>query len=340
MKLMQYLKDRLLYILVQCIAMLSLLVFLRIVGNSYSSIVFILCIWIFFSLVIFLLSYFKRKKEMDSVLKILHNLDEKYLLAEVITKPKRADDKVYYTILKSCNKSMLEHIAKIKGEKKEYREYIEQWIHEVKTPIAAAKLLCENNKSPITKICLSELDKINHFTEQALFYARSDCVEKDYAISQILLCDVIHASIAENKQLLLQHKVSIDVENSDLSVYTDEKWIVFILNQLIINSVKYKKENLRIKFRVGQEDNVTYLSVSDNGIGILESELSRIFEKSFTGSNGRATNNSTGIGLYLCKKLCTKLGVGIEAMPSLSGTDIRLSFYKNHLLLTSVTIHR
>ena len=224
---------------------------------------------------------------------------------------------------------MLEQIAKIRNERKEYREYIEQWIHEVKTPISALKLLCANNKNEFSKNILIELNKIQHMSEQALFYARSECVEKDYHISEQLLSDIIHEAIMDNKPLLINNNVSIEVENCQINVFTDEKWIVFILNQLISNCIKYRREHLEIHFYTELENDFVHLNITDNGIGIKEDEVSQIFEKGFTGSNGRTHIHSTGIGLYLCKKLCDKLGVGIRAESSYHGTTIKLSFYKN-----------
>lgn len=114
--------------------------------------------------------------------------------------------------------------------------------------------------------------------------------------------------------MLIQNKISVTLEDTDMEVFSDSKWIEFILNQLLINSVKYSKEDTpKIKFYVQSTKDGVNLTVEDNGIGIKESELPRIFEKGFTGSKGRNANKSTGIGLYLCKSLCDKLGIEIKA---------------------------
>jgi len=332
MKLVDYSKDKILLIVTSVIIMMGLSAFLFSVGNSYSTILSILIVYLLCLIIYFLLSFFKRKKEMDIILNTLSSLDEKYLISELIKKPTRSDDYIYYSILKACNKSMLENVAKVRREQKEYREYIEQWVHEIKTPISAIELICENNKNDIPKTFLVEISKIHHFAEQVLFYARSGCVEKDYHISEYRLSDLIHNSISENKTLLLHNNISIEVENSDIIVLTDKKWIVFIINQLLINSVKYKKESLTLTFSIKQEKDFTILTIADDGIGISEEELPRIFDKGFTGTNGRKSSYSTGIGLYLCNKLCTKLGLSIEADSSELGTNISITFYKNPFL--------
>ena len=123
-----------------------------------------------------------------------------------------------------------------------YKEYIEQWIHEIKTPITAMKLLCENHRTDWTKELLLELEKTNRFTEQALYYARSEHTEKDYSVREMALSQVVHQAIADNKYLLLQSGMRLEVEEMQDTVYSDEKWVRFILNQLIANAVKYRTE--------------------------------------------------------------------------------------------------
>ena len=248
-------------------------------------------------------------------------------------KPDRADDQVYYRLLKLAGKSMLEQVNKVKSERIEYKEYVEQWVHEIKTPITAMKLLCENVHTQETKELLVELEKVNRYTEQALYYARSEHTEKDYSVREIRLFDVIHQSIAENKYLLLQNSVGIDLQETDDTVYSDEKWLCFILNQLIVNSVKYRTKQPLLRFYTEHQGNQVILCVQDNGIGIDVSDLPRIFEKGFTGQNGRKTSQtSTGIGLYLCKRLCDKLGIGICADSKGSSTIIRLIFHINDFI--------
>jgi signal transduction histidine kinase len=240
---------------------------------------------------------------------------------------------VYYQLLKMAVKSMLEQIGEVKRERTEYKEYVEQWVHEVKTPITAMKLLCENHRSEWTKDLLVELEKTNCFTEQALYYARSEHTEKDYSVREMRLFDVVHQAIAENKYLLLQNSVSIELQETDDTVYSDEKWICFILNQLIVNAVKYRTAQPILKFYTERQNNQVVLYVQDNGIGIDAGDLPRIFEKGFTGKNGRETGqNATGIGLYLCKRLCDKLDIGISAVSASGGTTIRLSFLMNDFI--------
>lgn len=162
--------------------------------------------------------------------------------------------------------------------------------------------------------------------------ARSNTVEKDYYIRKVFLKEIVTESIKKNKSSLIQEKISIDIHDLDIEVNTDNKWIVFILNQIIQNSIKYrKKENSVIEIYANQGKENVILYIKDNGIGIKQGEITRVFEKGFTGTNGRLSNKkSTGIGLYLCKKLCNKLGIGIELNSVQNeGTKVKLVFPKD-----------
>ncbi len=277
-------------------------------------------------------TYHQRKRRLNRLVKMAEGLEEKYLLSEMLPEPEHAEEQVYFQLLKMASKSMLEQIGTVARERREYREYIEQWIHEIKTPITAMKLLCENHKEPFTRELMRELEKTNRFTEQALYYARSEYTEKDYSVQEIRLFDVVHQAIADNKYLLLQNQVALETEESELTVYSDDKWLRFILDQLIVNAVKYSREHPVLHFYTKVQGDQIFLFVEDHGIGICANDLPRIFEKGFTGQNGRIRQNATGIGLYLCKRLCDKLGIGIAAQSGETGTTMILSFQINHFI--------
>ena len=279
-----------------------------------------------------IIEYFKRKKFYDNLLNMLEKLDEKYLITEIIKTPNFLEGQIFKNSLEQIDKSMLENVNKYKYMTEDYKEYIELWIHEIKIPIAASKMVIENNKNEVTKSIDEELDKVENYIEQALFYARSNTVEKDYYIRKVVLKEIVNESIKKNKSSLIQEKISIDIHDLDIEVNTDNKWIVFILNQIIQNSIKYrKKENSVIEIYANQGKENVILYIKDNGIGIKQGEITRVFEKGFTGTNGRLSNKkSTGIGLYLCKKLCNKLGIGIELNSVQNeGTEVKLVFPKD-----------
>lgn len=276
--------------------------------------------------------YENRKKFYNNLNQNINELEDKYLIAEVTETPDFIEGIILKETMQETERSMIEKINKYKNLQEEYKEYIELWIHEIKTPIAASKMIIENNKTEFTKSIEEELDKIENYTEQALFYARSNTVEKDYCITKSSLKEIINLSVMKNKSGLLSNKINIKLNDLEKIVYTDSKWAVFIINQIIQNCIKYSKiENKEINIFSKDEQEKVILYIRDNGIGIIEGELNRVFDKGFTGTNGRIQNKkSTGIGLYLCKKLCSKLGIGIELDSKKDiGTEVRIIFPKN-----------
>ncbi len=279
------------------------------------------------------IEYFMKQRFYKDLEDTLNNLDDKYLISELIKVPSFIEGKILKDLLEQINKSMVENVNKYKYKQEDYKEYIELWIHEIKIPIASSKLIIENNKNQTTKSIDEELQKIENYIEQALYYARSNTVEKDYYVKKANLKDIVNESIKKNKNILIHERISINVHDLDLEVNTDNKWIIFILNQIIQNSIKYKKQdkNLEIEIYAKQGKENVILYIKDNGIGIKKGEITRVFEKGFTGTNGRLIGKkSTGIGLYLCKNLCNKLGIAIELNSvQEEGTEIRLVFPKS-----------
>ncbi|GAA0179972.1 sensor histidine kinase [Clostridium sediminicola] len=313
MSFFYFLKDKISVIVLNIISSVALICFLMSSGNNIYSLFIILIVWYSILITFYIFQYIQRKKYFNSLYKIAKGLDKRYLISEIINEPKYVDSLPYYTLLKMANKSMIEEITRIKNERKEYKEYIEQWVHEIKTPISSIKLVSENNKSQTTRVILSELEKIDNFVEQAMFYARCENVEKDYLVKEVSLEKCVNAVMIRNKQMFIKNNINIELFNLQTTVYSDSKWIEFIINQLLINSVKYRCDiSPEIKIYTQELKNGVNLVIEDNGIGISKNELSRVFEKGFTGSNGRVNEKSTGIGLYLSRKLCGKLGLLIK----------------------------
>lgn len=330
MRFRDFIKEKLLTItLLFCgIATIEIFLLAYPVGNFMKIYIPIVILGLYFIGIVY--EYYLKKKFYSNLKNILDELEEKYLITEIIKSPNFIEGKILKRLLEQINKSMIENVNKYKYLTENYKEYIELWIHEIKIPIAASKMVIENNKDTVTKSIDEELDKVENYIEQALYYARSNTVEKDYYIKKCYLKDIVNESIKKNKSILIQEKITMNIHDLNIEVHTDSKWIVFILNQIIQNSVKYKKQEgtTEIELYAKQGKDNVILHIKDNGIGIKKSEISRIFEKGFTGTNGRLQNKkSTGIGLYLCKKLCDKLGIAIEVeSDENNGTEIKLVF--------------
>lgn len=333
MRFKDYIKDKLLLIVLLLLAILSietLLLAYQILPiiRIYIAVILILVVCIAMGV-----EYYKKKSFYNKLKEDLDELNEKYLISEIINTPNFTEGKILKEVILETGKSMLENVNIYKNIQEDYKEYIELWIHEIKIPIATSKLIIENNKSNVTRSIDEELNKIDNYTEQALYYARSNDVNKDYIITKTSLKEIVNMAILKNKTNLLNNKVTVDLnDNINKEVYTDSKWAVFILNQIIQNSIKYaKEEDKRIEIFSEEKKEKVILYIKDNGIGIKKGEITRVFDKGFTGENGRLIGKkSTGIGLYLCKKLCDKLGLGIELNSEQNvGTEVKIVFPKN-----------
>ena len=334
MRFRDYLKDKLLYIILLIACILSVEILLIPIINYVYIKIYVAIVPIVLFLIPFFIEYYKKKEYYSEIKARVNELEEKYLITELLPKGDFLDAKINKDNILEIGKSMLENVNKYKYLQEDYKEYIELWIHEIKIPIATSKMIVENNKSEVTKSIDEELNKIENYIEQALYYARSNTVEKDYIIKKNNLKDIVSSTILKNKTTLIQNNVKIEMENLEEEVYTDSKWCVFILSQIIQNAIKYSKEqNKEIKLYAENKKENVILYIKDNGIGIDKAEIGRVFEKGFTGTNGRQEKKSTGIGLYLCKKLCDKLCIGLEiASEKEIGTEVKLVFPKNSFI--------
>ncbi len=326
MKLKHLLYDKLYLIILAMIIYIIMITFL-IAVNTSASIIYVLT-FLFWGLIIIILivEFTRRKSFYKELLHNLYSLDKKYLLTNIMKKPSFYDGALLYEVLQITNKSMTDHVNLYKIRQQDYKEYIEMWVHEVKTPLAASKLIITNHENAVTKSIDEELDKLDILVNQALFYARSSSLEKDYIIKKMILKNVVHDVIHKHAKVFIYQHIKIDLQNLDVEVYTDYKWLSFILDQILLNALKYTPSDKGIiKIYSQKQKNTILLFITDNGIGITEKDLPRVFDRGFTGQNGRNNEKATGMGLYLCKELCKKLNLQIQ-VKSHQGTTVIISF--------------
>lgn len=334
MSFFRFLKSKILAIfLFACFIVFSSSLLHHIGLNAYP-IFFLDSFLIFILLILFIKEYFTKASYYNSFYKIQQELDKTFLMAEVIDRPNFLEGEIIYEVLKTSLKGMNDEIALYKNMSLEYREYIESWVHEIKTPIAAARLLIENNPGQLSGEFETQLTRIEDYIQQALFYARADSVEKDYFIKETSLEEFIKHMVKKNASTLIQKKINIELNNLDFTVFSDMKWLEFIFDQFFSNSIRYTPDKGTLRFYAEKRENNVVLYMEDSGIGISQGDLARIFEKSFTGENGRKFQKSTGMGLYLAKKLSDKLGITLSAASEENkGTTIAVTFPKNKLVL-------
>lgn len=330
MKFSDYLKDEILGVLLQLFCAVILTVYLRILSVGQGECILILLAWFVIAVLYFFFRYFRTKSMFDDWENTLCNLDKKYFLGEMLHDNGSFQFHFVIRILKCALKSMTEEVSKAQIERKEYQELIEKWAHELKSPLTAITLNCENNPTEFSRNVLLQAQRIAFNVEQVLYYARLGCAANDSAFKRVRLEDIINTAVLSNKQLLMQNHFTIKSENNEFVICTDEKMLGFILNQIINNCVQYKRNAPSIAFKAYENSHHIHLEIQDNGIGIKESDIGRVFVKGFTGSNGRRLECSTGIGLYLCKELCQQLGIGISIRSAVNEyTCVSLAFQKN-----------
>ena len=313
MKLKEYLSEKFVFISVNLLVAIITIGLLKTLGVDNYPIVFIEVINLGTVLVYLIIDFIKRKNYYDSLWENLESIDKKYFITEIIKPGDFVDSRINYEVIDQCNKSMKDEVADLARNIEEYKEYIEMWVHEIKTPIAASRLILENNPSKTSDSIIEEIEKIENYIEQVLFYARSNDLYKDYLVKKINLKKIINSVIKRNANILIEKRIKIEVDNIDENIYSDSKWIEFILQQIVINSIKYMdKPQSILKFQCSKINKKTLLSITDNGIGMDEKTIKKAFEKGYTGENGRKYCKSTGMGLYLCKKLSDKLEIEIS----------------------------
>ncbi|EKO1912013.1 sensor histidine kinase [Clostridium botulinum] len=328
MSIGEFIKDKMVVIICNMLIFVVIAAIMAAIKVSLIIILSAFCIW-FLPLVSYMsLQFIKYKNYYDEVDSILENLDNKYLLPEIIREANFIEGEKLNYILKEISRDMHENVKYYKDMQEDYREYIETWVHEIKTPIASTKLIIENNRNEVTNKIDFQMDRIEGFVEQVLYYSRSNNVSKDYIIKQINLDLVVRNVIKRNYRDFIHKKIKLDIKDIDEIVHSDGKWIEFIINQIIVNSIKYSnsKEPM-ISVYSTKKANSVMLTIEDNGAGIIDKDINRVFEKGFTGENGRKFSKSTGMGLYLCEKLCSKLGLKIIIVSEVNkGTKVTLIF--------------
>ena len=327
MTIYEFLSDRLRRLLLQIFAVALAAVFLLSTGTQPDILLLLLIGFSLFFLIIQLFDFLHSRTRLQELETILSGLNQKYLFAECIPASDSLYERKLFELIRRSGKAMIEAVSDAQASQQEYREYIESWVHEIKSPITSAKLICQAAEEPIRRKLSHELSQIDAHIERALFYARAESPEQDFLIRKINLSKIVAQTIQNHQSLLIQSNIQIQTEELDHTIYTDDKWSCFILGQLLQNAARYRSKQSVITLSAKPLGKQIQLSVQDNGIGIPAHELPRVFDRGFTGSNGRSKGGSTGMGLYLCRKLTNSLEIGLTiTSKEHQGTNVILTF--------------
>ena len=327
MTLREFLSDRLRRIALQVICAGLATLFLFATGTQPGILVILLIVFLLAFLTVNMFDFFQQRARLLELKSILDALDRKYLFTECVPQPKGLFERRLFDLARLAGRDMTGAVSDAQASQREYREYVERWVHEIKAPITAARLICRELDGDTRRKLTAELSQIEAHVERALFYARAENPEQDCLFRQIELEKIAAQAIENHRSLLIQNGIRVELENMNCAVYTDEKWAVFILGQLLQNAARYRGPEPAVILSAKPLGRQTQLIVHDNGIGIPAHELPRVFERGFTGSNGRIRGGSTGMGLYLCRKLAVFLELGLDITSTEgNGTVVTLTF--------------
>ncbi|APQ98410.1 sensor histidine kinase [Clostridium botulinum] len=282
--------------------------------------IFILGCFLFFR-------YYKNKEVYRFLDEGLNNLDESFLdlgnsvLGEGISNILKKEHNLYEAEIIKHNKAYNDHLT-----------FINQWVHQMKTPLSVIQLQMQEyeGEEPFDSMKV-EISKLNRGLNMAMYFARLDSFQKDFIVEKFSLYNLVMSKVNEEKQIFIKNRILPKVEIDDsIEVYSDVKWMKFVLEQLIVNGVKYSKDKgKKLIIRAYDEENAAKLSVIDKGVGIPKKDIKRVFDPFFTGENGRNFGESTGMGLHIVKRICDSLGhnVFIESKVS-EGTTVSIIFKK------------
>lgn len=322
-----YLKENLkLLLLLICFFIIYFAIFF--LNKSETDIVLYGGLLCFCALIVYLIfnfySYYKKVRQLENVL-----LNIKYS-AENLPEIKDLSDKLYEEIIIKSFQNKTRLISKFDTEINEMTNYYTMWTHQIKTPISAIRLILENDDVKHKRELINELFKIEQYVNSVLSYIRMNSDSTDFVIKKYRLDDILKSSLKKFSSQFISKKLSLDYRETNLTVLTDEKWLSFVIEQILSNAVKYTNSG---KITVSSEA-PNELIIKDTGIGISAEDLPRVFDNGFTGYNGRTDKKATGIGLFLCKNILTKLSHSIEIFSEINkGTKVIIKFSDQNLNL-------
>lgn len=265
---------------------------------------------------LFVWDFYRKKTFWTEIEQITEQLEHARHLSAFAGEPGFLEAEICYGALDALALKSSDELADAKESADAYRKYVETWIHEVKTPIAASKLILARMKGPEATALRQELESIEANVEQALYCARSETVSQDYSIRRANLAEIVREACKKRQNMLISSGAIPMMEiPEDIEVFTDASWMTFIIGQFLSNSAQYGAT--RIVFKATAADTLdsnghVVLEIEDNGMGISEADAANVFKRGFIGENGRSRGSATGMGLYLCAVLCKSLGIRLE----------------------------
>lgn len=268
--------------------------------------------WALVLVVYLAVSYAAARARVKRMRALCASVRDKFLLSEIVPAPRGIGDRLYYELMLLQGRAAIGRVSAAERRVRERADETDEWAHELKIPLTAIKLICSRNTGDDFLEIRRQADRIGECVEKTLYLARSECGERDRMIRRTDLGSLVRGVLADNKRILIDAGASVTA-TAEGSVYTDAKWVGFVLRQLLMNAVQYAVGSAKIEISSSPCESGVELRVLDRGMGIPSCDLPRVFDRGFTGTNGRKNGGSTGMGLYICKKLCDALDIDLTA---------------------------
>ncbi|EJP6472582.1 sensor histidine kinase [Clostridium sp. FAM 1755] len=342
MKFIDFLKDRLSYIIIYFISIslviliMHLTLFIKVVDFPMTNILYAYFVSMVILIIFLIYEYSKVRIFYKQLYRALNSED---IIEDIINvgEVRTGEQKFFTRLLMKIHKTYEEKIYKYEDIQKHYSNFINQWVHQMKTPVSVINLILEEENTAEFKEVFDSIGEENEKISQGLnimlYNARINEFNHDFNVEGIDILLILRQVINDNKKLLIRNKIFPQITGEDAIIQTDKKWIYFVINQIVINAIKYtvatEKDKKTINFKIEEDTAKITVSIQDNGIGIPKEDLGRVFNAFFTGKNGRKTSESTGMGMYLAKRICSELGneLYVESEEG-KGTTFHIVFYK------------
>ena len=249
-------------------------------------------------------------------------------LISALPEPEGIVDSDYQQLISVLKEKIAEITAQADSRIRDTVDYYTVWAHQIKTPIAAMRLTLQKEDVPEARRLASELSRIEQYVEMVLVFVRLGSDYSDYVFTQQDIDEIIRSSVKKFASEFIDRRIRLEYDSVDIQAVTDEKWFAFVIEQLLSNALKYTREG---SIKIYSEGKV--LCIKDTGIGIAPEDLPRVFDKGYTGCNGRTDRRASGLGLYLCRRICQNLGIDISISSTIGeGTTVRLDLGQYRLM--------
>lgn len=316
------------------------LLYMYLIGARKQDVVYAAVLDAILLLIIVLVGFFR----YSSKVKALSNALERPV-EEQAQLPEATDDveMLYHRLLENQSIARSESESSAAIRQSQMRDYYSMWVHQIKTPISAMKLLLEAEREELGQLICDdeqsqyllsdnmdsfedELFRIEEYVSMALQYQRVSSTENDFVLEKVSVDGVIRDTIKKYAKIMIRRHIGINYSGTGQEVYTDGKWLAFMLEQILSNAIKYTPQGF-VTIETAEEKDRFFITIKDTGIGIKAEDLPRVFEKGYTGYNGHADKKATGIGLYLCRQMADKLGHTIRMESEIGkGTKVWIGF--------------